>query len=140
MYDKFPLQVNIVLIVGLNFFDLSDITYTLVIYITYYMGNRDLPDIYAHALGPAALGIYLYMFMYIYYIKTKSRLSVRPSVGTFLARTLLRCFNSDRLQICSKWSARLRRSRLAFFQGSNRCRSPSTSLWMLRCRRFLAES
>ena len=31
--------------------------YTLVIYITYNMGNRDLPDIYAHALGPAALGL-----------------------------------------------------------------------------------
>ena len=48
----------IVLIVGSkNFFDLSDVTYTLVVYITYNMGNRDLPDIYAHALGPAALGL-----------------------------------------------------------------------------------
>ena len=28
-----------------------------VVYITYNMGNRDLPDIYAHALGPAALGL-----------------------------------------------------------------------------------
>ena len=43
--------MNIVLIVG-NFFDLSDVAY-----ITYNMGNRDLPDIYAHALGPAALGL-----------------------------------------------------------------------------------
>ena len=37
---------------GFNFFDLSDIVYTLVVYIT---GNWDLPDIYAHALGPVAL-------------------------------------------------------------------------------------
>ena len=29
----------------------------LVVYITYNMGNWDLPDIYAHALGPAALGL-----------------------------------------------------------------------------------
>ena len=34
------------------FFDLSDVVYTQVVYITY---NRDLPDIYAHALGPVAL-------------------------------------------------------------------------------------
>ena len=39
------------------FFDLSDVVYTQVVYITYNMGNRDLPDIYAHALGPAALGL-----------------------------------------------------------------------------------
>ena len=39
------------------FFDLSDEVYTKVVYITYNMGNRDLPDIYAHALGPAALGL-----------------------------------------------------------------------------------
>ena len=39
------------------FFDLSDEIYTQVVYITYNMGNRDLPDIYAHALGPAALGL-----------------------------------------------------------------------------------
>ena len=50
--------MNIVLIVGLKFFfDLSDVEYTQVVYITYNMGNRDLPDIYAHALGPAALGL-----------------------------------------------------------------------------------
>ena len=36
---------------------MSDVVYTLVVYITYNMGNRDLPDIYAHALGPAALGL-----------------------------------------------------------------------------------
>ena len=29
----------------------------LVVYITYNMGNRDLPDMYAHALGPVALGL-----------------------------------------------------------------------------------
>ena len=40
-----------------NFLDLSDVVYTQVVYITYNMGNRDLPDIYAHALGPAALGL-----------------------------------------------------------------------------------
>ena len=50
-----------------------------MVYITYNMGNPDLPDIYAHALGPAALGlghIYqanpscpcynLYTYIYIY--------------------------------------------------------------------------
>ena len=26
-------------------------------YISYNMGTRDLPDIYVHALGPAALGL-----------------------------------------------------------------------------------
>ena len=36
---------------SLNLFDVV-YTYTLVIYITYNMSNRDLPDIYAHALGP----------------------------------------------------------------------------------------
>ena len=49
--------MNIVLIVGLNFFDLSDVVYTQVVHITYNMGNRNLPDIYAHALGPVALGL-----------------------------------------------------------------------------------
>ena len=39
------------------FFDLSDVVYTQVVYITYNMGNRDFPDIYAHALGPVALGL-----------------------------------------------------------------------------------
>ena len=29
----------------------------IVEYISYNMGTRDLPDIYAHALGPAALGL-----------------------------------------------------------------------------------
>ena len=63
------------------FFDLSDVVYTQVVYITYNMGNRDLPDIYAHALGPAALGLghiyqanpscpcynlYIYIYIYIY--------------------------------------------------------------------------
>ena len=38
--------MNIILIVGLNFFDLSDVVYTQVVYITYNMGNRDLPDIF----------------------------------------------------------------------------------------------
>ena len=43
---------------GFKFFlNLSDVVYTQVVYITYNMGNRDLPDIYAHALGPAALGL-----------------------------------------------------------------------------------
>ena len=43
--------MNIVLIVDLKFFfDLSDMIYMQVVYITYNMGNRDLPDIYAHAL------------------------------------------------------------------------------------------
>ena len=58
-------------------------TCTLVVHITYNMGNRDLPDIYAHALGPAALGLghinqanpscpcynlYIYIYIYIYII------------------------------------------------------------------------
>ena len=37
--------------------DLFDVLCTLVVYISYNMGNRDLPDIYARALGPAALGL-----------------------------------------------------------------------------------
>ena len=41
--------------VGLKFFDLSNVTYTLVVYITYDMGNQDLPDKYTHALRPVAL-------------------------------------------------------------------------------------
>jgi len=50
--------VNIVLIVGLKFFfDLFDMVHTQVVYITYNMGNQDLPDINAHALGPSALGL-----------------------------------------------------------------------------------
>ena len=39
---------------GFIFFDLSDEAYTQVVYITYNMGNRDLPDIYAR---PATLGL-----------------------------------------------------------------------------------
>ena len=50
-------------------------------YISYNMGNRDLPDIYTLALGPAALGLgyiyqanpscpcynlYIYIYIYIY--------------------------------------------------------------------------
>ena len=71
--------MNIILIVGLKFFfDLSDVVYTQLVYITYNMGNRDLPDIYAHALGPAALGLghiyqanpscpcYNFIYIYIY--------------------------------------------------------------------------
>ena len=38
------------------FFDLSDEVYTQVVYMTYNMGNRDLPDIYALARGPQARG------------------------------------------------------------------------------------
>ena len=39
--------------------NLFDVLSTLVVYISYNMGNRDLRDIriYAHALGPAALGL-----------------------------------------------------------------------------------
>ena len=75
--------MNTVLNVGLKFFfDLSDTVYTLVLYITYNMGNRDLPDIYAHALRPTALGLghniyqanpscpcynlYIHIYIYIY--------------------------------------------------------------------------
>ena len=71
MYDKFPILYefnkcicNLTSEYSFNcgfkfFFDLSDLVYTQVVYmyITYNMGNRDLPDIYAHALGPAALGL-----------------------------------------------------------------------------------
>ena len=43
------------------FIDLFDVVCTLVAYITYNMGNRDLPDIYSLSLGPAALGLrYIY--------------------------------------------------------------------------------
>ena len=46
------------MIVGLKILvDLFDVLCTLVVYISYNMGNRNyLPDIYAHALGPVALG------------------------------------------------------------------------------------
>ena len=61
--------MNIVLIVGLKiFFDLSDVVYTQVVYITYNKGNRDLPDIYAHALGPAyLLDICLSQYLWLYF-------------------------------------------------------------------------
>ena len=36
--------------------NLFDVVYTLVVYITYTMGNRDLPDIYTLALGS---GVYI---------------------------------------------------------------------------------
>ena len=61
-------------------FDLSDVVYIQLVYITYNMGNRDLPDIHAHALGTAALGLghiyqanpscpcYNYTYIYIIYI------------------------------------------------------------------------
>ena len=46
------------MIVGFKIFiDLFDVACTLVVYITYNMGNRDLPDIYTLALRPAALGL-----------------------------------------------------------------------------------
>jgi len=41
-----------------NFFDLSDTVYTSVVYITYNMGKRDLPDIYALARGICLINIY----------------------------------------------------------------------------------
>ena len=34
-----------------------DVSCNIVEYISYNMGTRDLPDIYARALGPAALGL-----------------------------------------------------------------------------------
>ena len=57
------------------------------------MGNRDLPDIYAHALGPAALGLghiyqanpscpcynlYIYIFIFVIHAvhQAKQRMSV----------------------------------------------------------------
>ena len=55
----------------------------IVEYISYNMGNRDLPDIYTLALGPAALGLrciyqanpscpcynlYIHIYIYIYNI------------------------------------------------------------------------
>ena len=45
------------MIVGFKIFiNLFDVVYTLVVYITYTMGNRDLPDIYTLALG---FGVYI---------------------------------------------------------------------------------
>ena len=45
------------MIVGFKIFiNLFDVVYTLVVYITYTMGNRDLPDIYTLALGS---GVYI---------------------------------------------------------------------------------
>ena len=46
--------------------------YTLVVYITYNMGNRDLPDIYALARGPQANPSCLCYNLYIYINATKS--------------------------------------------------------------------
>ena len=43
-----------VLIVGSKKIDLYDVVFTFVVYI---MGNWNLLDIYAHAIGPAALGL-----------------------------------------------------------------------------------
>ena len=64
------------MIVGFKIFiDMFDVVCTLVVYITYNMGNRDLPDIYTLALGPAALGlrrqiplahVITYTYIYIY--------------------------------------------------------------------------
>ena len=46
------------MIVGFKIFiDLFDMLCTLVVYISYNMGNWDLPDIYPLALRPAALGL-----------------------------------------------------------------------------------
>ena len=51
----------------------------IFICISYYMGKRDLADVYAYALGPGALGslslslslyIYIYMYTYTYNIYT----------------------------------------------------------------------
>ena len=62
MHDKFPILYkfnkcicNLTSEYSFNcgfkiFFDLSDVVYTQVVYITYNMGNRDLPDIYAHVI------------------------------------------------------------------------------------------
>ena len=41
---------------GFKFF-LICLTWYILKWYSYIMGNRDLPDIYAHALGPAALGL-----------------------------------------------------------------------------------
>jgi len=51
-----PSKCNVVVIVGLKILvDLFDVLCTLVVYITYNIGKRDLPDIYTLALGPVAL-------------------------------------------------------------------------------------
>ena len=68
----------IVLIVGLKFLYFSDVVYTQVVYtqvvyITYNIGNQDLPNIYAHALGlghiyqanPSCPCYNLYIYMYV---------------------------------------------------------------------------
>jgi len=64
IYDKFPILYefnkcicNLTSEYSFNcgfkfFFDLSDVVYTQVVYITYNMGKRDLPDIYTLARGP----------------------------------------------------------------------------------------
>ena len=44
--------------------DLFDALWTLVVYISFNLGNRELPDIYAHAARPAALGLrHIYSFI-----------------------------------------------------------------------------
>ena len=64
-------------------------------YISYNMGNRDLPDIYTLALGPAALGLgyiyqanpscpcynlYIYIYIYIYIYTHTHMYTVEPAV------------------------------------------------------------
>ena len=92
-FNKCICNLTSELIVGLNFFDLSDVVYTQVVYITYKMGNRDLPDIYAHALGPAALGLghiyqanpscpcYNLYIIYIYIYAKQKHLGVKKVRG-----------------------------------------------------------
>jgi len=74
-----PNKCNVVVILGLKFLvDLSDVLCTSVEYITYNMGNWDLPDIYALGLTTLRLG-HLYQAnpscpCYNYYIYTMLRL------------------------------------------------------------------
>ena len=58
----YNLTNNTVVIVGFKIFiDLFDVVCTLVVYITYNMGKRDLLDIYTLTLGLAALRLrYIY--------------------------------------------------------------------------------
>ena len=49
--------MNVIIIAVIVGFKIFNVLCTLVVYITYNMGNWDLPHIYPLALGPAALGL-----------------------------------------------------------------------------------
>ena len=64
--------------------DLFDVLCTLVVYISYNMGNRDLPDIYARAIGPATLGLGHIPYKWFYWRVKYLAIYSKNSVGVIL--------------------------------------------------------